>query len=259
MTTSVIQVGGNSSVVEVSGPSVQGPGGAPNPPNTSGSYNFAPSMGEALLYAYGLCGIRRTALTQQHFEDARIATGMMMARWSADGVNLWQVDLQCIPLVQGQPTYQVPSNTIVMLDGYFTINNGTAEIDRIMTPISRTEYANYPNKLQQGAPTVFWFDRLLAPTVTLWPTPNGQQAQFKYYRLRQTQDSVLQGGKSVEVPIYFLEPYVFGLATRLAGIWAPDRAPGLKLMADEAWGVATRQNRETANMYISPMTSGYYR
>ena len=111
----------------------------PNPPNTTGTYNFAPSMGEAVLYAYGLCGVRRTALTQQHFEDARIATGMMMMRWSADGVNLWQVDLQCIPLVQGQSTYPVPSNTIVMLDGYYTISNGQQEIDRIMTPISRTE------------------------------------------------------------------------------------------------------------------------
>ena len=216
-------------------------------------------MGEAVLYAYGLCGVRRTALTQQHFEDARIATNMLMMRWSADGVNLWQVDLQTITLVQGQATYPVPSNTIVILDGYYTINNGQQEIDRIMTPISRTEYANYPNKQQQGAPTVFWFDRLLAPTVTLWSTPDGQQAAFKYYRLRQTQDSNLQGGQSVEVPVYFLEPYVFGLATRLAAIWAPDRAPALKVMADEAWGVATRQNTETAMTYVSPMLNGYFR
>ncbi len=233
--------------------------GFQNPLNTSGTYNFAPSMGEALLYAYGLCGIRRTALVQEHFEDARIATNMLMARWSADGVNLWQVDLQCISLVQGQSTYPVPYNTIVMLDGYFTINTGTAEIDRIMTPISRTEYANYSNKAQQGAPTVFWFDRLLSPTVTLWPTPNGQQASFKYYRLRQTQDSNLSGGQNVELPVYFLEPYVFGLATRLAAIWAPERAAGLKVMADESWLVATRQNRETANIYFTPMIGGYYR
>lgn len=230
-----------------------------NPPNTSGTYNFAPSMGETVLYAYGLAGVRRTALTQQHFEDARIATNTLMSRWSADGVNLWQVDLQCIPLVQGCSTYQVPSNTIVMLDGYYTINNGQQETDRIMTPISRTEYANYPNKQQQGAPTVFWFDRLLSPTVTLWPCPNGQQAAFKYYRLRQTQDSNLQGGQNVELPVYFLEAYAFALAQRLAMIWNPERAPGLKVEAVESWGVATRQNRETANTYISPMLSGYYR
>lgn len=231
----------------------------PNPPNTSGTYDFAPSMGEAVLYAYGLCGLRRSVLTQQHFEDARLATNMMMGRWSADGVNLWQVELCSIPLQQGRSTYPVPSNTIVMLDAYYTINNGQQEIDRIMTPVSRTEYANYPNKQQQGACTVFWFNRLLSPDVHLWPVPNGQQAFFKYYRLRQTQDSVLQNGTSVEIPFYFIEPYVFGLGYRLALIWATDRAPGLKVQADESWGIASRQNVETANVYVSPMVNGYYR
>jgi len=231
----------------------------PNPANTSGSYAFAPSMGDDILYAYGLCGVRRTALTQQHFEDARIATNMLMMRWSSDGVNLWQVDLQCVQLVQGCSTYPVPSNTVVMLDMYYTISNGQQEIDRIMSPISRSEYANYPNKQQQGSPTVAWFNRLLSPTVTLWPCPNGQQASFKYYRLRQTQDSNLQNGQNVEVPPYFLEAYVYGLATRLAAIWAPERAVGLKVMADEAWGIATRQNTETAMFYVSPMVSGYFR
>jgi hypothetical protein len=226
---------------------------------TSQSYGFAPSMGEAVLYAYGMCGVRRTAITQQHMEDARMATNMLMGRWSADGVNLWQVDLQTVPLIQGQATYPVPSNTIVMLDMYYTISNGQQSIDRIVTPISRTEYANYPNKQQQGSPTVAWFDRLLSPTVTLWLVPNGQQASFSYYRLRQTQDSEFKNGTNVEIPVYFLEAYVFGLAMRLAAIWAPERAAGLKIMTDEAWGIASRQNIEQANTYVSPMVSGYFR
>jgi hypothetical protein len=231
----------------------------PNPPNTSGTYNFAPGMGEAVLYSFNLCGIRPTALTQQHYESARMATNMMQGRWSSQGVNLWQVDLQQIPLQQGVSTYSVPSNTIVMLDMYYTINTGSAEIDRIMLPVSRSEYASYPNKQQQGSPTVAWFDRLLAPTVTLWPTPNGQQACFKYYRLRQTQDAVLANGQQAEVPYYFLDAFTLGLAYRLALIWAPTQAPILKPLADEAWQIASTQNTEQANQYISPMVQGYYR
>lgn len=230
-----------------------------NPPNTSGSYNFAPSMGETVLYSYGLCGIRRTALIQAHFEDARMATNLLMARWSAKGVNLWQVDLQWITLQQGVSTYQIPNNTIVMLDSYITLNSGAAGIDRLILPISRTEYASYPNKAQQGFPTTYWFDRLLAPTVTLWPVPDGTVSQFKYYRLRQTQDSVLANGQSVETPIYFLEAYALGLAWRLALSWAPDRAPSLKALADEAYADAATQNTETAMQYISPQIGGYYR
>jgi hypothetical protein len=146
-----------------------------------------------------------------------------------------------------------------MLDGYYTINTGAAEIDRIMLPVSRSEYASYPNKSQQGAPTVFWFDRLLSPTVTLWPTPDGQQAAFKYYRLRQTQDSALANGQNVEIPYYFLEAYCVGLAARLAMIWAPERAVALKQAADEAFMIAAKQNVETAQFYISPVVSGYWR
>jgi len=227
--------------------------------NTSGTYNFAPSMGETVLFAFGACGVRRTALTQAHFEDARIATNMLLGRWSSVGVNLWQVDLQTVPLVQGQSTYQVPSNTVVLLDAYYSIVTGTQQIDRIMLPVSRTEYASYPNKAQQGAPTVFWFDRLLSPTVTVWPVPNGSQSSFSYYRLRQTQDGVLSNGLNVEIPWYFLEAYALGLAYRLALIYAPDKVPALKPLADEAWTIASTQNVETSNIYISPVVSGYWR
>ena len=216
-------------------------------------------MGETVLYSYGMCGVRRAALTQSHFEDSRLATNYLMSRWSAKGVNLWQVDLICINLVKGQSTYQVPANTIVMLDMYVGFNSGSNERNRIILPVSRTEYASYPNKQQQGFPTIAWFDRLLAPTVTLWPVPDGTVSVFKYYRLRQTQDSTLANGANVEIPVYFLEAYAIGLAWRLALIWSPERAPALKTLADEAYNDAANQNVETAQQYISPQISGYYR
>jgi hypothetical protein len=216
-------------------------------------------MGEGVIYAYGLCGIRPSQLVQEHFTTARMATNMMMGRWSSDGVNLWQVDLQTIKLTQGCATYQVPDNTIVMLDAYYTIQSGTTEIDRIMTPVSRSEYAAYPNKQNQGAPTVFWFDRLLAPTVTLWPVPNGQQACLKYFRLRQTQDSNFQNGLGIEIPYYFWDAFSLGLGYRLALTYAPDKVPVLKPLYDEAWSIASTQNTEQAGFYVSPMMSGYWR
>jgi hypothetical protein len=33
----------------------------------------------------------------------------------------------------------------------------------------------------------------------------------------------------------------------------------LKPFADESWAIASKQNTETANMYVSPMMSGYWR
>jgi len=198
-----------------------------------------------------------------------MAMNMMLSNWSNRGVNLWAVDLQTITLVQGTATYTVPSNTVVMLDAYCETTTGSQPIDRVILPISRTEYASYPNKEQQGFPTVFWFDRLISssrstgsagPSVTLWPVPDGTSAQtLKYYRVRQIQDSEFTNGQTVEIPYLWLEAAAYGLAYRLAVIWNPQKAMMLKPLADEAYQVAADQNVETAQQYISPQIQGYFR
>lgn len=227
--------------------------------STSGTYTYNPSLGEITLYAFNLCGIRNTALLQEHMESARMSANMLLGRWSSQGVNLWCVDLESIPLVQGTATYSVPANTVVMLDAYVVQNLGGATINRLILPISRSEYASYPNPSQQGFPTTYWFDRLLSPTVTLWPVPDGTQSAFNYYRVRQIQDSNFTNGQQVEIPYYFMEAFAFGLAQRLAMIWAPDKVAMLKPLADESYDIASRQNVETAQQYISPIISSYFR
>ena len=47
-------------------------------------------MGELTLFAYSLCGIRRTALAQEHMQDAHTAVNLLLADWLNKGVNLWQ-------------------------------------------------------------------------------------------------------------------------------------------------------------------------
>ena len=230
---------------------------------TSGTYTFNPSLGELTLYAYNLCGLRNTSLLQEHLEAARMAANMLCANWSNRGVNLWAVDLVTVPLVQGQKTYDVDLNTVTMLDAYMVIDDGNGNpTDRIILPVSRTEYASYPNKDTQGFTTTFWFDRLISPnpTVTLWPVPDGTSAQYlKYYRVRQIQDSNLQNGTQVEIPYLWMDAFAYGLAARLAVIWAPDKTQLLKPLADEAYQIAADQNVETAQQYISPQIAGYYR
>jgi len=227
---------------------------------TSGTYSYSPGLGELTLYAYNLIGVRNTAVLQEHMEASRMAANMMLSRWANQGVNLWAVDLITVPLIKGQSTYSVPANTVVMLDAYIEIVNGSAQpIDRLILPISRTEYASYPNKDQQGFTTTYWFDRLLSPTVTLWPVPDGTTTSLKYYRVRQIQDANLTSNQNVEIPYLWLEAFAYGLAQRLAIIWAPDKVAILKPMADEAYQIAADQNVETAQQYISPMISGYFR
>lgn len=224
--------------------------------STSGTYDFNPALGEIVLYAYQNIGIRPTSVLQEHMESARMATNMMLARWANQGVNLWAVDLITTPLVAGQATYDVDPSTVMILDAYTTAGGP----DRIIMPISRTEYASYPNKAQQGFPTSFWFDRLTSPTVTLWPVPDGSSATtLKYYRVRRIQDANLQGGQQVEVPYRWLEAMSDGLAYRLARIWNPQIAPAMKVQADESYQIAAMQDVESVPTYISPMIGSYFR
>lgn len=227
---------------------------------TSGTFQFSPDLGELVLYAFNLAGVRPNALTQAHMESARMAANLLNARWSGQDVNLWAVDLQSIPLVPGNNTYSVPANTIAILDAYTTNwGTGAGQRNRIIMPVSRTEYASYPNPNQPGAVTVYWFNKLLGPTISFYLTPDGTNATVNYYRVRQIQDAVLRGGVQPELPYYFLEAYALGLAQRLAMIWNPAAAAGLKTLADEAFEIAANQNTERAAFYVSPQVQPYFR
>lgn len=228
------------------------------PQITSGTYDFAPSLGEAVLNAFARIQVRRTELEVSHMQDARTEANLLLARMSNLQPNLWTVDLQTVPLALGIASYSVPAETVMILDAYISYGNPT--IDRMIFPVSRTEYASYPNKDQQGKPTVFWFDRLISPTITLWlvPDSNGPYV-LNYYRVRQVQDAEFSNGQNTEVPFLWLDAFVSGLAHRLSRIYAPQLEQQRKMDADEAWANAATNNVENVNMMISPMIGGYFR
>ena len=149
----------------------------------------------------------------------------------------------------------------MVLDAYVTTNNSGQSVDRIILPVSRTEYASYPNKTQQGFPTIYWFDRLISPTVTIWPVPNTSNgpSTLSYYAVTQVQDSNYTGGQTVDIPYRWLEAFANGLAYRLARIWNPPLVQMLKPEADESYAIAAQQDTEYVSMYVSPMVSGYWR
>lgn len=229
---------------------------------TSGTYAFNPSLGELVLYAYDMLQIRPTAVLQEHMFSARMAANLLLADWANRGVNLWKVDLVEEPLVAEQATYNVDPSTVIMLDAYIRTDNGVSPpTDRLILPITRTEYASYPNKENTGPPTVFWFDRLISPTVTLWPVPpstvNGMS--LVYYRMRQIQDANFINGQNVDVPYRWLNALADGLATKLARSWAPSRVQEMAPFAEDSYSAAAGSDVEDGQYFISPMIGSYYR
>jgi hypothetical protein len=223
----------------------------------SDKFNFALGLSDVTLYAYGLCGIRRSAILQEHMADAYIAANLLLADWSTKGVNLWQVSQISIILGQGAGIYDVPKEAIVMLDTFVTVDGR----DRIMLPISRTEYASYPNKEQQGVPTVFWMDRQLPGYggIHIWPVPDRDGYILTYHYLTQAMNSGFVNDQQPPVPPEWLYAFATGLAEKLAMSWAPDRLAFLSPIAEKAYDTASRSGVETATQYISPQIGGYFR
>lgn len=218
-------------------------------------------MGDLVQYAFGLAGVRRTAVLQEHMVDARTAANMVQVDWANKGPTLWTVDLQTIVLVPGQATYSVPSSTVMLLDAYIrTVPSGGNPIDRPINSISRSDYAALPNKLSEGYPTIYWYDRQISPTLTLWQVPDDSQGyELRYYRFAQIEDANFTSGLNVELPYRFLSAFVLALAAKLALTYGPDRVAMLDMKSKEAYDAAATQDVEDSPLYITPGLSGFYR
>lgn len=228
----------------------------------SGTFAFQPSLGEMVLYCFSRCGLKRPEITAHHLSDARLAGNMVLSDWANEQVNLWEVDLQTVDLTAGIATYAVPNETVLILDAYIRLNStSTSPVDLILYPISRTEWASLPDKTTPGRPTTFWFDRLLAPTITLWqpPAESTPLYQLQYYRVRQTQDALLQNGTNVEIPYRFLRAYSDALTVELARIYAPARIMEFEQVAAMSWAKAQKRDAEDVPLFIVAGLTGYYR
>lgn len=226
--------------------------------NVSKTYDFNPSAGEIVLNAFGRIGVRPSELTAAHMYEARLSANFILAEFSNLQPNLWEVGLQTVPLLSGTGTYTVPAETVMILDT--VINYGSPALDRMIFPISRTEYMSYPNKTQQGFPTVFWFDRLISPTITLWPVPDSTYTYvLKYFSVRQTMDAELENGLTVEVPYRWLDAYAAGLAWKLSEIFAPEIEDRMLNRYDRAYKIAAGNDTENVSLMIAPGLRSYYR
>jgi hypothetical protein len=230
----------------------------PTNQTTTGTFSFAPSGAEFVLAAFGRIQLRPASITQDHMLNARMAMNFLLSEMSNQQPNLWCVGLQTLPLTQGVATYSLPASTVMILDLYIS-TGGSPAIDRYLYPISRTEYASYSNKTQEGTPTVFWYDRLISQTVTFYQVPDGNGPYTaKFYSVRQTQDADVQNGYNVEIPFRFYDAYCAGLAWKLSEMYAPQLEDKLFARYQRAWQIAATQDTENVNMAISPGIGGYF-
>jgi len=222
---------------------------------TSGVTVFNLDLSEIVEEAFERCGAELR--TGYDLKTARRSLNLLFADWANRGINLWTVEQGSIPLVQGTATYDLPSDTVDLMEHVIRTNPGnvSTQADLSVSRISVSTYATLPNKLSQARPIQIYIDRLTpTPTITLWPVPNqSNYYTLVYWRLRRIQDAG-GGVNTMDVPFRFIPCMVAGLAYYLAGKLPSgmERLSFLKAQYDEAWDLAASEDREKAAVRFVP-------
>jgi hypothetical protein len=243
---------------------------------TSDTTSFNPTLNEVFEEAFERCGLELR--TGYDFRTARRSMNFMLTEWANKGINLWTIEQGSINLVQGQTTYDLPIDTVDLLEHVIRTDSGQGpnQTDLNITRISVSTYSTIPNKLAQGRPIQVWVNRQsgqkvgsnaatpLYPQINVWPAPSQGTSQnpyyiFYYWRLKQIYDAG-NGTNVVDIPFRFLNCMVAGLAYMIAvkkPEVPPDRVAGLKMMYEEAWQLAADEDREKAPIRFVPREMFY--
>jgi hypothetical protein len=221
---------------------------------TSGVSNFNLDLAEIVEEAFERVG--GELRTGYDLRTARRSLNLLFADWANRGLNMFTYEQGSIALVPGTATYNLPEDTVDLLEHVIRTGAGNVatQADLTITRISVSTYATIPNKLQQARPIQIWIERLNTPRVTVWPVPdNVQPYTLVYWRLRRIQNAG-EGVNTMDMPFRFLPCMVAGLAYYLA-MKVPtglERLPILKAQYDEAWQLASEEDREKAAVRFVP-------
>jgi hypothetical protein len=221
---------------------------------TSGTSAFNLDLTEIVEEAFERVGSEMR--TGYDLRTARRSLNLMFADWANRGINMWTFEQGSIPLVAGQATYNLPADTVDLLEHVIRTGAGSSstQADLTITRISVSTYATIPNKLQQARPIQVWIERLNTPRITVWPIPdNSQPYTFVYWRMKRIQDAG-NGVNTMDMPFRFVPCMVAGLAYYLA-LKVPggaERLGILKQQYDEAWQLASDEDREKASVRFVP-------
>jgi|TARA_R110000868_G_scaffold18255_1_gene80718 hypothetical protein len=226
---------------------------------TSGTAVFNMEFTEIAEEAWERAG--REMRSGYDLRTARRSMNLLTIEWANRGINMWTIEEGYIDLVQGQAEYDLPDDTIDLLEHVVRTGSGnySTQQDITISRISVSTYASIPNKQTQGRPIQVKVERLRDnPRIVIWPVPNQGTAQdpyylFVYWRLRRIEDA----GSGVQTPdmnFRFYPALVAGLAYYIA-MKVPeltDRIPMLKSIYDEQYDLAGQEDREKAPVRFVP-------
>lgn len=228
----------------------------------SGTTSFNLDLNNLVEESFERCGAELR--TGYDLKTARRSLNLLTIEWANRGINLWTIEQGEIPLVKGQIAYDLPVDTIDLLDHVVRTGTGQNQLDINITRISESTYITIPNKNSQGRPIQVWINRqsgasyptgVKNPQINVWPAPDQENYYtFYYYRLRRIQDAGEGGSHMQDIPFRFLPCLVAGLAYHLS-LKIPgalERSAMLKAEYEQAFQLASEEDREKAAIRLAP-------
>jgi len=243
---------------------------------TTSTTAFNPTLNDLVEEAFERCG--KELRTGYDMRTARRSLNFLLTEWANRGINLWTIEQGQITLIQGQTTYDLPIDTVDLIEHVIRTDPGQIgnQTDINISRISVSTYSTIPNKITQGRPIQVWINRQSGqttdavgatpayPQINVWPSPDQGSLSspyyyFVYWRLKRMVDA--GNGVNVEqIPFRMQNAMVAGLAYMLA-MKLPEiteqRIVLLKSQYDEAWDLAASEDREKAPDRYVPRMSFY--
>lgn len=211
-----------------------------------------PDLSELFEEAFERAGLEMQS--GYDLKTIRRSLNLLTLEWQNRGINLFTVESGVLPLVTGQATYDLPADTVDLLEHQLRSGDGVSQLDTSLERISVSTYSQQAQKSLLGRPTQVYVQRLAdRVTATLWPVPTSGFSMF-YFRLRGISGSESGIAGSAAIPPRFVPALVAGLAYHIAAK-RPDverRVIPLKQMYEEAFKLAADADQERASLFISP-------
>ena len=221
---------------------------------TSGTATFNLDINEIIEEAYERAGLGR-AFSGNDFRTARRSLNLLSQDFANRGINLWTIEESTLSLSTGTATYDLPADTVSILDHSIRTGTGTSQSDLTINRMSVGEYAGITNKNTRGRPVKIYIERLRDnPKVTLWPVPDVATYTLVYYRIRRIHDAAAGANNQYDAPTRFLPAIVSGLAYQLAlkNPMVADRIQLLKQVYEEDFNLAATEDRDRSDFRIVP-------
>jgi len=208
---------------------------------TSGTAVWNLEIVDLIEEAYERAGLE--ARTGYDFRTAHRSLNILAAEWANRGLNLWTVQENTLVLTPGVKTYQLPADTIDVIETMIRVTTSGSPLDYTVSRIGVGDYATLPNKNTTGRPLQIYVNRQINPEYTLWPVPDLPYT-ILYWTMRRIQDAST-ATDVMDTPVRFVPCLVAGLAFHIAmkRPEAASRVPMLKQEYLEQFQLAADEDR----------------